>query len=99
MKSRITHTFEMSVSCAMYHDEYGMFGGSAICINDDELNEIVIEGFHRQHLVQMYRNAWCAADAPTSETVAAMPAHVRKCMYDIAQSMMSYESVKRMAGQ
>ncbi len=99
MKSRITHTFEMSTSCAMYHDEYGPFCCSAVCINDEELNEIVIEGFNRQHLIQLYRNAWCASDAPTSEDVAALPAHVRKCMYDIAQAMMSYESVKRMAGQ
>ena len=93
MQSRISHTFDMAVTCAMWHDEYG-YGGPALVATDGDLNEVVIEGLDRDRLVQMFRNAFCANDAPTNSEISAMPEHTKRMLLDIRNKIKSYPALK-----
>lgn len=85
----------MNVTCAMWHEEYGPYGGASLVVNDDELNEIVIQGVDREDIVQMFRNAFCANDAPSEEVVERFPDFTKKMMHDIATKFLSYECISK----
>jgi len=93
MQSRLTHTFDMSVTCLMWHDEYG-YGGPALVAHDGDLNEVAIEGVDRENLVQMFRNAFCANDAPSNEQIKNLPEHTKRMLCDIRNKLKSYEALK-----
>lgn len=95
MQSRISHTFEMNVTCAMWHEKYGPYGGSSFVVNDGDLNEIVIQGVDREDLIQMFRNAFCASDAPSEKVVESFPEYTKKMMHDIATKFLSYECISK----
>ena len=92
MKSRVTHVFEMDVTFLTWHDEYG-YGGPALVVNDGDLNEVAIEGVDRENIVQMFRNAFCAHDAPTNEEIKSLPEHTKRMLCDIRNKLKSYEAL------
>ena len=85
----------MNVTCVEWHGEYGPYGGSAFVVNDDNLNEIVIEGVDRENLIQMFRNAFCAGDAPSEKVVESFPEYTKGMMHEIATKFMSYECISK----
>ena len=93
MQSRVSHTFDMAVTCAMWHDDYG-YGGPALVVNDGDLNEVVIDGLDRENLIQMFRNAFCANDAPTDSQIAALPEHTKRHLIAIKNKIKSYPALK-----
>ena len=79
----------------MWHEEYGRYGGSSLVVIDDNLNEIVIQGVDQENLIQMFRNAFCANDAPSEEVVESFPDHTKGMMHTIATKFMSYECISK----
>ena len=82
----------MNVTCLAWHEEYG-YGGPALVANDGNLNEVAIEGVDRENLVQMFRNAFCAHDAPHNETIKNLPEHTKRMLCDIRNKLKSYEAL------
>ena len=83
----------MNVSNAMWHDDYG-YGGPALVLIDSDLNEIVIENGNRENIIQMFRNAFCANDAPTDSEIARLPEHSKKMLLEVRNKIKSYPALK-----
>ena len=83
----------MHVTCAMWFDEQDLSGRPAFAAIDADGNQIVTEGVSRKDLIQMFRNAFCANDAPSENEIEELPDFSRKMMHDIATKFLSYECV------
>ncbi len=83
----------MNVTNAIWHGDYG-YGGPALVVIDSDLNEVVIENVEIEHLVHLFRNAFCACDAPTDSQIAALPEHTKKRLLEIRNKIKSYPALK-----
>ena len=81
----------MQVTHACFLEEHGLCDSPALMLENCEGDEIIVEGFKREDMIQMFRNAFCACNAPSESELSALPLYVRKSLVEIADKLKSYE--------
>ena len=83
MNQSTVEIFEMTVGSACWHDD-------AMCVYDTSGDKVIINGIEREDLIQMFRNAFCADDAPSDFEIENLPPYAREMLCAIAKKISTY---------
>ena len=86
MHQSTVQIFDMTVGSACWHDD-------TIVVHDTSGDKLVINGIEREDLIQMFRNAFCADDAPSDFEIENLPPYSREMLCAIAKKISTYGSI------